>query len=158
MKKNNIGLDLTKTPWWRRRQEAWEQNGEKEKDDALLTEGQLERRPVRPTLHWSRPSWEGEKDFFFFDKLKFHYQCQSQNGIAVMMFGWHYLRFLDVLYLFSEDGGPSGEKLRRFSLATLVSRQLRGANSCSGASMYKQTNRLYVQGHLKSHIHMNNAT
>jgi len=48
------------------------------------------------------------------------------NGIAAIMYGWHYLHVLVVLYFFSEDGGPSGEKLRRFSLDTPVSRQLRG--------------------------------
>lgn len=70
------------------------------------------------------------------------------------MQGWHQLHVRVVLY-FSEDGGPSGEK-QMSSLDTPVSRQLRGRQLSAPGLLC--TNRLYVEGQLKSCIHMNNAT
>lgn len=78
------------------------------------------------------------------------------NGIAAVMYGWHYLHVVVVLHFFlSEDGGPSGEKLRRFSLY-FCQPPAEGAPTLAPGPLC--TNRLYVQGHLKSHIHMYNAT
>lgn len=72
------------------------------------------------------------------------------------MYGWHYLHVLVVLYIFffPEHGGPSGEKLRRISRYSCQP-PAEGAPTLAPGLLC--TNRLYVQGHLKSHIHMNNA-
>jgi len=52
---------------------AWEQN--RQKTDALLTRGQLQRGPLQSTLHCPdhSPPRKAKKEIFF-DKLKYHYQ------------------------------------------------------------------------------------
>lgn len=77
------------------------------------------------------------------------------NGIAAIMYGWHYFHVLVVLY-FSDDGGPSGGKTEMSFSRYSCQPPAEGAPTLAPGLLC--TNRLYVQGHLKSHIHMNNAT
>lgn len=59
------------------------------------------------------------------------------NGIAAIMYGWHYLHVLVVLYFFQKMVDPQGKNWGDFLSILLSAASWGGANSCSGAAMYK---------------------
>lgn len=78
------------------------------------------------------------------------------NGIAAIMYGWHYLHVLVgfVRFFFRRWWTLRGKTEAIFSR---YSCQPPAEGAPTLAQGLLCTNRLYVQGHFKSHIHMNSA-
>lgn len=82
------------------------------------------------------------KSFFFWQikvPLPITISIPKLNGIAAIMYGWHYLHVLVVLYIFFFSRTwwtLRGKTEANFSIL-LSAASWGGANSCSGAAMYK---------------------
>lgn len=77
------------------------------------------------------------------------------NGIAANYVRLASFACLSWFVRFSEDGGPSGGKTEAIFSRYTCQPPAEGAPTLAPGPLC--TNRLYVQGHLKSHIHMYNA-